>query len=77
MKKIDINKTVYELTKEYPELVDILFELGFIGIKNPVIRNTLGRVTTLKEGIKKQKKSLDEVVKVLKEKGFEVLEELR
>lgn len=74
MKKIDINKTVYELTKEYPELVDILFELGFIGVKNPVVRNTLGRATTLKEGIKKQKKSLDEVVKVLKEKGFEVLE---
>ncbi len=24
MKKLDLNKTVYELTEEYPELIDII-----------------------------------------------------
>ncbi len=72
MKEIDINKTVYELTQQYPELIDILSELGFLGIKNPVLRNTLGRVTTLKQGCEKQGKNINEVVKKLQEKGFTV-----
>lgn len=74
MKKININKTVYELTEEYPDLVDILYNLGFAGVKNPIVRKTLGRVTTLKQGIQKQKKNLNEVLEVLKQNGFEVVE---
>ncbi len=74
MRKININKTVYELTQEYPELIEILYELGFAGVKNPVVRNTLGRVTSLKQGIEKQKKNINEVIEVLKQKGFEVEE---
>ncbi len=31
MKEIDLKKSVYELTKTYPELIDILKELGFLG----------------------------------------------
>ncbi|MCX7910716.1 MAG: DUF1858 domain-containing protein [Endomicrobia bacterium] len=72
MKKINLDKTVYELTEEYHELIDILAEIGFLGIKNPIVRNTLGRITTLRQGIEKQKKDLDEVVKLLKQKGFYV-----
>ena len=29
MKKIDLSKTVYELVKKYPELKEVLKELGF------------------------------------------------
>lgn len=71
MKKIDLTKSVYDLTEEYPELINILKELGFLGVANPVVRNTLGRLTTIPEGCKKQGKDLNEVIKVLKEKGFE------
>lgn len=35
MKRLDLSKSVYELTEEYPELIDILKELGFPGVKNP------------------------------------------
>lgn len=31
MKRIDPDKTIYELTKDYPELIDILAEMGFLG----------------------------------------------
>ena len=31
-KKLDLSKTVYELTKEYPELIGIMAELGFTEI---------------------------------------------
>jgi hypothetical protein len=72
MKEIDANKTLFELTDQYPELIDILAGLGFIGVKNPLIRNTLGKRTSLREGCKKQGKSLEEVKEKLEEKGFTV-----
>jgi hypothetical protein len=73
MKELDLKKPVYELTETYPELVEILKELGFLGIANPVVRKTLGRVMTLPEGCKKQGKDLNEVLKKLEEHGFKVL----
>ena len=30
MKKLDLSKNVYELTEEYPELIEILFEIGIL-----------------------------------------------
>ena len=72
MKQLDLSKTLYELTEEYPELIAILADIGFLGIKNPIARNTLGRITTLPEGCKKQGKDLTEVIEKLKEKGFTV-----
>lgn len=73
MKKIYLNKSVYELTEEFPELIDILKEMGFLGVSNPVVRNTLGRKMTIPEGSKKQGKSLEEVLQALREKGFEAI----
>jgi hypothetical protein len=72
MKELDINNTVFELTEKYPELIDILVEMGFLGIKNPVVRNTIGRITTLKQGCQKQGKDLSEIIKKLTEKGYKV-----
>ena len=72
MKEIDLKLSIYELTQAYPELIDILKELGFAGAANPVVRNTLGRVTTIPEGCEKQGKDLGEVVGKLKEHGFEM-----
>lgn len=74
MKEIDLKKTLYELTQTYPELIEVLKELGFLGIVNPVVRRTLGRVTTIPQGCKKQGKDLDEVIKKLTEEGFKVKE---
>ena len=72
MKEIDLDKTVFELTEQYPELIALLVGLGFLGIKNPIVRNTVGRVTTLRQGCEKQGKDLNEVVKKLQDSGFTV-----
>ncbi len=69
-KTIDPHKTIYALTEEYPELIPILKELGFLGVANPVVRQTLGRKTTLAQGCAKQGKNLEEVLQHLVEKGF-------
>lgn len=72
MKQIDLNKNVYDLTMQYPELIGILKEMGFLGLTNPIMRATMGKVTTIPQGCKKMGMDLDEVKKVLKEKGFEI-----
>ncbi len=72
MKEIDLKKSVYELTEAFPDLTGILKELGFLGVANPVVRNTLGRVTTIPQGCEKQGKDLAEVIKKLEENGFKV-----
>ncbi len=72
MKEIDLKNNVFELTEAYPELIEILKELGFLGVANPIARKTLGRVTTIIEGSRKQHKDLDEVIRKLEEQGFTV-----
>ena len=72
MKELNLKKSVYELTEAYPELIGILKDLGFLGVANPVARNTLGRVTTIPQGVEKQKQDLNKVIAKLKEAGFEV-----
>ncbi len=72
MKEIDLDKSVYELTEAYPELIDILKELGFFGIASAVARNTLGRVTTIPQGCRKQGQELVNVIKKLEDAGFVV-----
>ena len=46
----DLDRTLYDLTTDYPELIDILFELGFMGVKNPEMRTSHGRQMTLRAG---------------------------
>ena len=36
-KKLDLSKSVYDLVKEYPEVADIMKELGFSEITNKVM----------------------------------------
>ena len=74
MKKIDLSKSLYDLTDEYPELIPILKEMGFLGVANPVTRNTLGRMTTLPQGCEKQGKDLQEVIEVLEKEGYTVID---
>jgi hypothetical protein len=72
MKEIELKKSVYELTEAFPELIGTLKELGFFGVANPVVRNTLGRVTTIPQGCEKQGRDLAEVIKKLEGDGFKI-----
>ncbi|NIP40416.1 MAG: DUF1858 domain-containing protein [Candidatus Aenigmarchaeota archaeon] len=51
MREIDLDKTLFQLTEQYPELIEILGDFGFMGVKNPVIRKTLGKKTTTPGGL--------------------------
>jgi hypothetical protein len=44
---LDLNKTVYSLCEEYPQLVGILQGLGFESIGNPIMMKTAARIMTI------------------------------
>lgn len=69
-KLININKTVYELCKEYPEIKNILFDLGFEPIKNPIMFNTVAKVMSIEKASKIKNIDMKEIVKKFEENGF-------
>lgn len=73
-KILDLDKSVASLVKEYPEVVDIMVELGFTEIKNPAMLASVGRIMNLKKGSQMKKIPMEEIVRVFREKGFEIMD---
>ena len=69
-KKLDTNKNVYELCKEYPEIKDILVDLGLDAIKNPIMFNTMAKVMTIEKASKTKNIDMEKIIKKFEEKGF-------
>ena len=70
-KKLDLNKTVFELTEEYPELVDIMAGLGFTEITKKPILHSVGKMMTIPKGAKMKNISMVDVMTALMSHGFE------
>jgi len=71
---------VYELLQAYPELEDVLIELApvFKKLKNPVLRRTIARVTTLQHASQVGDVPVHVLVNTLREKvGQDSLEGLK
>ena len=71
-KILDLDKSVASLVKEYPEVADIMVELGFTEIKNPAMLASVGRIMNLKKGSQMKKIPMEEIVRTFREKGFEI-----
>jgi hypothetical protein len=69
---IDPDRTIADLTEQYPGLIPVLAEIGFAGIRNPATRKSLGRMITLRKGCGIQGKSLGEVAAALLPAGFQI-----
>lgn len=67
---IDLNVAVYDVVKKNPEVIDLLVELGFKPLKNPMMLNSIGRTTTIKKGAKLIGLSLDEIKQNLEWNGY-------
>jgi len=67
---LDENATIYELTRDHPALIDVLKELGFAGVANPVLRATVGRTMTLKAGCERMGKDYAQVLRELAARGW-------
>ena len=56
---IDVSIPVAEVVDKHPEVLEILVELGFKPLANPLMRNTVGR--------------MDKIVRTLEANGYEVI----
>lgn len=74
-KIINLNDSVYELTRKNPEVIDILVELGFNDIKNPAIRSTMGKFMTIPKGAAMKKKDLNMIIKHFESLGYQIINE--
>ena len=75
MKTLDLSKSVYELTQEYPEVVDIMAALGFIDITKKAMLLSVGRMMTIPKGAKMKGIPMEKIVAAFHEKGFEISSE--
>ncbi|MFR3045501.1 DUF438 domain-containing protein [Veillonella parvula] len=69
-KKLDLSKSVYDLVKEYPEVADIMKELGFSEITNKVMLNSVGKIMTIPKGAKMKGVSMIDIVGAFMKAGF-------
>lgn len=74
-KYIDLSKTVAELVKEYPEIKEVLLEAGFKDIANPMALAVMGKVMTIPKGAAIKKISMESILAILKNHGFETQNE--
>lgn len=71
-KVLQLSKSVYELCGQYPELPQILHELGFTDITRPGMLASVGRFMTLPKGAAAKKMDLELIKQRLQEYGYEV-----
>lgn len=69
---LNINRTVYDLCMEYPELPDILAQLGFTDIIKPGMLATAGRFMTLSKGAALKKINLETIKETLEARGYDI-----
>ncbi len=71
-KKLDLNKTVFELCKDDPAIISILQEAGFRDVANPIMMKTAGKVMTIPKGVLMKKINLDDIKQIFRNHGYEV-----
>ena len=69
-KKLDLSKSVYDLVKEYPEVINIMKGLGFSEITNKVMLNSVGKIMTIPKGAKMKGISMIDIVSAFMKAGF-------
>ena len=75
-KKLDLSKSVYDLVTEYPEVADIMKELGFSEITNKVMLNSVGKIMTIPKGAKMKGVSMIDIVGAFMKAGFTLTGEM-
>ena len=72
MKKLDMTKTVADLAAEYPEVKEIMAELGFKDITSPVALKFMGKVMTIPKGAAIKGIPMDRIIAAFEANGFTV-----
>jgi hypothetical protein len=66
--------TIYELAQQYPEIPDIMAELGFKDIVKPMMLQTAGRYMTLDKGARLKGIAWSVIVATFAQHGFDIVD---
>ena len=72
-KILDLKKTVAELVEENPEVSEIMAEIGFKEITNPVALNVMGRIMTIPRSAAVKGIELAKVIEAFEARGYQVI----
>ncbi|MBS5945494.1 MAG: DUF438 domain-containing protein [Peptoniphilus harei] len=75
MKNISINEPVASLVEKYPDLKNILKDIGFSEITNSLALSSLGKIVSIKKGAGIKNIDLDIIREKLQEGGFNLIED--
>ena len=73
MGMLSLNRTVYDLCREEPGLVEVLASCGFDSIQNPVMMRTAARVMTIPKAADMKGIALEFIIQRLEEAGYQIL----
>lgn len=73
MNTIDLNARVYDILKDHPELKELLIDLGFKPLANPLLAASLTKHITLNKACSLANVSKDRLMKTLKTNGYQVI----
>lgn len=76
MKPLDLSRSVYDLVKEYPELQQIMYDLGFTEINKKAMLHSVGKIMTIPKGAKMKGISMPDLISTLTSKGFKIVGEM-
>ena len=72
-KRIDLGRSVHALCTDYPELLEVMKDLGFKDIVMPGMLSTAGRIMTIPKGAAMKKIDLNVIIERLKREGYNLL----
>lgn len=72
-KRLDLGKTIFELCKDDLDILPIMIQAGFTEITKPLMLNTVGKVMTIPKGAAMRGIPLENVLRLFREKGYEIL----
>ena len=72
MKELNLTKTVAELVKEYPEVKEIMTDLGFKDITSPIAMKFMGKVMTIPKGAAIKGIPMERIIAAFEEKGYQI-----
>lgn len=75
MNTIDPTQPIAQIIDDHPELLDVFVDLGFTPLKQASMRNSVGRVMSLKNGAKIIGIPMERIKQELKWNGYTVKEE--
>lgn len=73
MNQIDLSIPVAEVIDQHPEVLELLVDLGFKPLANPLMRNTVGRKVSIKQGAKLNRLDLAYIQQTLEYNGYDVI----